>query len=343
MMYLRPIEARDLHDLIELNRLSGVGMTNFPKDPSILEQKIFHSQDSFAKEVLYPDKETYLFALMDPHLHKIVGISAIFATTGGGEPTYFYRREKVQVESPLSAVVKEIPLLSPISYVRGPSEICSLFLHPHYRKTGLGRLLSLARFHFMAAFPKRFTNSVYTELRGLIENNTSAFWEGIGKHFFNCSFLDALEMLKYGRSFISHFLPKNPIYVNLLPKEVQEVIGKTHPDTQGALNMLLSEGFTVTDEVDIFDAGPKLRALKSDIRTIQTSEKLTVVEIKDFPTEKPSFLVSNEHLEFRACLAFVAKKSSTTCALSSEACKALHIGLGDSVRLSSIHAQGETV
>lgn len=36
----------------------------------------------------------------------------------------------------------------------GPSEICSLFLHPDYRRGGLGRLLSFSRFGLIKAFPR---------------------------------------------------------------------------------------------------------------------------------------------------------------------------------------------
>lgn len=345
MIYLRPIQKSDLEGLINLNALSSVGMTTFPKDRRILEQKVFHSTDSFQKLVTTPDDELYLFVLEDSQNHEIIGISAVFATTGQGEAHYFFRRETITSNSALEAVVKHIPTLAPISYLRAPSEICSLFLHPDKRKHGLGKLLSLGRFHFMAAHPERFTDSLYTELRGFIENGTSIFWEGIGKHFFNMSFAEALELLKYSRSFMEHFIPKHPIYIPLLPKEVQAVIGKTHPSTEAALAMLLHEGFEITDEIDIFDGGPKLKALKKDVRTIRESKLFQVVEIQDAPPHDSDLLLSNCRLNFRACLGTIKIKEPNShtdpelflACIPSAIAEALQVGLGDIIRASPLH------
>ncbi len=339
MLFVRPIQKTDLDDLVALNELSSIGLTTLPKDPLILEKKINLSLDSFKRQVTTPENELYFFVLEDSSLHKIIGMSAIYATTGGTESLYFFQKENIISTSTLEAVSKKMPILSPISYIRGTTEIGSLFLHPERRKSGLGKLLSLCRFHFMAANPARCTNSLYTELRGVIENNTSLFWEGVGKHFFNMNFVDAIELLKYGRSFISHFLPKFPIYVSLLPKEVQEVIGKTHPKTAPVLTILLQEGFEVTDEIDIFDAGPKLRAFKHNIRTIRESKRVQITEIK--PTiecpDETEFLLSNERIDFRACISCLSIKDDKYITLTSEACEALQVGLGDTIRISPIH------
>lgn len=346
MIVLRPIQKSDLAGLVSLNALSSVGMTTFPKDARILEQKIFHSIESFQKVVTKPEDELYLFVLEDSLEHEIIGVSAIFATTGGRDAHYFFRKESITSNSSLEAVVKNIPTLSPISYLREPSEMCSLFLHPEKRKHGLGKLLSLGRFHFMAAQPLRFTDSLYTELRGFIENGTSIFWEGVGKHFFNMSFAEALELLKYGRHFIEHFIPKHPIYIPLLPKNVQEVIGKTHPHTEAALIMLLQEGFEITDEIDIFDGGPKLKALKKNIRTIRESILVQVTEIVETVTADTVLLLSNERLHFRACLGSIQNKEagaaaekgkpSTVC-ITSGVAENLQVGLGDIIRASPLY------
>ena len=350
MIFLRPIQKSDLEGLISLNALSSIGMTTFPKDARILEQKIFHSIDSFQKVVTKPEDELYLFVLEDSHNHEIIGVSAIFATTGGGEAHYFFRKETITSNSSLDAVVKSVPTLSSISYLREPSEICSLFLHPEKRKHGLGRLLSLGRFHFMAAHPERFTDSLYTELRGFIENGTSIFWEGIGKHFFNMPFNEALELLKYSRSFIEHFIPKHPIYISLLPKDVQNAIGKTHPSTEAALTMLLQEGFTITDEIDIFDGGPKLRALKKDVRTIRESKLFQVIEIQDTISEEPVLLLSNCRLNFRACVGNLQIKEPNEqnqeqlqelylATITSTVAESLQVGPGDIIRAAPLHKE----
>ena len=91
---------------------------------------------------------------------------------------------------------------------------------------------------------------------------------------------DALDMLKFGRHFISHFLPKYPIYIDLLAPSVQAVIGKTHAHTQSALNMLLEQGFEITPEVDVFDGGPKLKVQKKDVKIIARVKSILSVKFK---------------------------------------------------------------
>jgi arginine N-succinyltransferase len=322
----------DLAAYVELAFLSHTGITTLPKEPSILEQKLLLSLTSWNKEIQTPQDELYLFALEDTHSKKMIGVSAIQATTGGDDPLYFFLKEVYANPSSYPNVVKQIQLLTPVSYVRGPSEICSLFLHPDFRAHGLGKLLSLPRFLFMKEQPSRFTNSITAELRGVIENESSPFWEGVGRKFFNMNIHDALELLKFGRHFISHFLPKYPIYIDLLPQEVQAVIGKTHRHTQSALNMLLEQGFEITQEVDIFDGGPKLKVQKKDVKIIRESKKYRVGSLVDTISSGTHALLSNCSLHFRATISDVAIENETV-TLSKEVADALHVQMGDPILL----------
>ncbi|MBS0656049.1 MAG: arginine N-succinyltransferase, partial [Verrucomicrobia bacterium] len=282
MIIFRPIQYDDLPQFIHIASRAHLGFYTLPKSPKLLEHRIENSSASFQKEITTPGNELYLFAAVETDSNTLLGVSAIAATTGGNEPLYFFRKEYLDVPSHLPAVVKKIPLLTPISYVRGPSEICSLFVLPEYRHTGVGKLLSFARFFFVRLFPERFTGSFFAELRGIIDqNNSSPFWEGIGRHFFNMPLEQVHEMLEYGRGFISQFLPKHPIYISLLPRQVQEATGQIDSLTKGAFLMLQKLGFEVTDEIDLLDGGPKLRVLKENISIVKNSSIVTVVDIKD--------------------------------------------------------------
>lgn len=334
MIFLRAVQKRDLDDIIALSKKASLGFTTFPKDPKALEKKLLKSISSFQKEVEHPNDEFYLFALEDTVLHKVIGVSAIFATTGGGEPLYFFQKEDLAAQSSLPHVPKTIPILSPISYIRGPSELCSLFLHPDARAHGLGRLLSLGRFLFVAKFQERFTDSFFAELRGVIENERSPFWDGVGRHFLDITLHDALDLLcNHGRGFIPQFLPKYPIYIPLLPKEVQEVIGKTHRHTEAALMLLIHQGFTITDEIDLFDGGPKLRAMKNEIRVVTESREFLVVDIVESidPKEKV-YLLSNDNINFRACIGPVKIHDNQEITILKEAAQALLIDIGNTIR-----------
>ena len=336
MMFLRPIEEKDQHQFIELVHLSHIGLTSLPKEKRILLDKLHTSLASFKKAVSFPHKEKYLFVLEDTTTNKIIGMSAIRATTGGDEPLYFYKKEVIDITSHLEHVVKKIPILTPISYVHGPSELCSLYLHPQFRKSGYGRLLSLARFLFIACFPERFTATLFAALRGVIDNDISPFWNGIGHHFFNVSFAEVLDMSIYGKQFISHFLPQHPIYIPLLPYAVQNVIGTAHENSQAALSMLLQQGFQISDEVDIFDGGPILRAMTGKISAVELSKKLEITHIVDEIKNGTNCIISNDRIDFRAISGSIEIIGQDCARITSTLSDILSVGLGDWIRIIGI-------
>jgi arginine N-succinyltransferase len=312
-------------------------LPTLPDDRRLIEQKLQRSDNSFKKRVEEPEDELYLFVLEEATTGTIIGISGIEATTGGRYPLYFFRKEALTSKSLLAEVTKTIPILAPISYVHGPSELCSLFLQEEHRSKGFGKLLSFARFHFMVRFPERFTNSVITELLGYIENGECPFWNGIGRHFFNVSIYDAYKLLRHSKSFIPHFLPQYPIYVPLLPKVVQDVIGKTHKETEKVITLLLKQGFEISAEVDIFDGGPKLKAMTHNIKTMRECVERQVIKTEVlYATKGTTYLISNRQLQFRATCGQVLFHDDRTITLSEETAELLHISPGDWVALSPI-------
>src|SRR4051812_23204367 len=262
MFILRPACETDLPKLIELARSIIGGVTTLPVNEAFLEERIDDSSRAFSPKIKKPGGEYYLFVLENMGNGEIVGTSAIASRVGGFDPFYSYeiRAEKF-VHAPLK-IAKEIAVLHLKATHRGPSELCSLFLRADCRRGGLGRLLSLARLVFMRGFPKRFDPIVIAELRGYLDQeNKSPFWEWVGRHFFEHDFYQADGLSGLGnKEFIADLMPKHPIYVPLLPPSVQAVIGRVHHEAVPALNLLLGEGFVQTTEVDIFDAGPLVRA-----------------------------------------------------------------------------------
>ncbi len=191
---------------------------------------------------------------------KVVGISAVAGAVGLREPWYNYRVGLTVSASQELKIHREIPTLFLANDLTGNSELCSLFLHAGYR-TGLnGRLLSKARFLFMAEFRELFGNKVIAEMRGMSdENGRSPFWESLGRHFFKMEFSQADYLTGVGnKAFIAELMPKFPLYTCFLSEEARAVIGRVHPDTEPALAMLKGEGFSYQGYVDIFDAGPAI-------------------------------------------------------------------------------------
>jgi arginine N-succinyltransferase len=334
MLVLRPIRDADLPGLVALAKSTGGGLTTLPPDQDFLAGRITDSQRAFLPGVRRPGGENYLFALEDLESREVVGVSGVAARVGGFEPWYSYQIRLERHEHPPLKVQKDIPVLHLRQEHRGPTELGSLFLRTDRRRHGAGRLLSLGRMLFFAAFPKRFTEAVIAEMRGYTDaNGRSPFWEAVGRHFFQFDFYAADLLCGIGqKEFIADLMPRHPIYVPLLPPDVQAAIGRVHPQTEPALALLLGEGFARTDEVDIFDAGPQVRAPIAEIRSVRQAR---AAKVRAFtapaPDGRPERLVANGQLEFRATLGGVHEHEDGTVSLEPALAAALGVEPGAQV------------
>jgi len=339
MFLLRPICEADLPGLVALAGSTGGGLTTLPLNEEFLSDRIENSLRAFSPRVRKPGGEFYLFALEDTATRELVGVSGIMSRVGGFEPWFSYEiRPEHHAHPPLN-VAKDIPVLHLKEEHRGPSEICSLFLRADRRRGGAGRLLSLSRFLFIGAQPKRFTPSIIAEMRGYIDQTgRSPFWEAVGRHFFPIDFYAADVLSGLGeKEFIRDLMPRHPVYVPLLGSEVESVIGRVHHDTEPALALLLAEGFVKTNEVDIFDAGPLLRADTANIRTLRLARSANVKSAAlPGPAAAPQQLLANGALDFRATLGTVLENADVSVSLDSPTAAALNLDVGDKIWISPL-------
>ncbi len=337
MMLIRPVAYEDLDQLYALSAQARAGLTTLPHDRGVLDQTIQESMKSFEAVPQKPGGEGYLFVIEDLAKNKLAGTTAIFSKVGGFEPFYTYKIHTVTKKSKLLNVKKQIRYLKLVIDHNGPSEIGTLFLSPEYRGEGNGKLLSLSRFIFMAQYQQCFENEVIAEMRGVIdENDRSPFWEALGRHFFEVEFKKADLMVMRDKSFIAELMPKHPIYISLLPKEAQDVIAKAHEDTLGALHVLEQEGFAFKREIDIFEAGPLVRAKIEEIRTVKESQEAVVIEIKDAsPGFHPDAIIANVNSfqEFRAVVGGI-NDSPEGVQLTSDVAGVLNVKKGDKIRFA---------
>lgn len=339
MLVIRPISLDDLDALYEMANRAGYGLTTLPKDRELLHHRIVDSQESFARIGQRPRGEHYLFVLEDTTSQKPVGTTGIVAKVGGFEPFYAYKIETAIAQSDVLHVRKEIKFLKLIADHNGPCEIGSLFLLPEYRNGGNGRLLSLARFLFMAEYPKRFDPIVIAELRGIVdEGGLSPFWDALGRHFFDLDYPNADYLSVVNKKFIADLMPTHPIYIPLLPQSAQDVIGKVHQQTRPAMNILLEEGFSLNGMVDIFDAGPVVQCRRDEIRTVKESRSALVEEMSESPMDGPRMIVASSTNEFHACLGEVQILPSNGVRLSGETARSLKLNVGDKVRFATARA-----
>lgn len=337
MIIIRPIQRNDQEAFAEFSFESLLGMTNLPRNREKLLDKIIHSENSFSQSVQEPGEEEYYFVLEDLTTGRIGGICGILAKSTQSF-TYCYHIKTLPFCAKHFSTPKEIQVLKIMANPPNSSEICALYLQPSFRHSGQGRLLSLSRFLFIAAHPKRFKKKMIAEMRGYIDQRQiSPFWEGIGHHFCQLSFIELMTQLESNHAFIPEILPPFPIYISLLPKETQEAIGKVHDQTKPAYQMLLQENFSFDDRVDIFEGGPILAAPTSKIRAIKQSALVSVRLTSDPLTEEKEYLLGNERIDFRACIGQMQLISKKEALINEQAADALLIKEGDRIRYVSIH------
>lgn len=342
-LVFRPAVLSDLDDIVQLAHEARAGMTSLPKDRRLLFQRLKKSQDSLYKEVTQPSDEIYFFVLEHQLKKKVVGIANIVASVGVSEPFYSYTIHSFKKQSHYLGKVKPVSLLKLTLTRNGPSEIGGLYVAKQYRKQGVGRFLSLSRFLFVASFPHRFRKTIIAEMRGV--NNSrgqSPFWASIGKQFFDMDFKVADLESSMGKQFIADLMPRYPIYINLLPKSVQAVIGKAHQNTLPALKILESEGFEAGASVDIFDGGPKVSCLTSSIRTIHDSKTARIMQSDSMPKNFTElFLVCNDELkQFRVlCVPAQVSQDNHALSLSTHDVMRLQYRRADAVRYVRLYSQ----
>jgi len=342
MLVIRPVCMNDLDQLVELAFMSSFGLTSLPKDRELLRKRVAASQRAFADTPQRPGGEAYLLVMEDTEAQRIAGTCGVISKVGGFEPFYAYRVERSINESKVLNVRKEIETLHLVEEHDGPCEIGSLFLRPSHRRSGLGRLLSLSRFLFLAEHPERFDPTVIAEMRGVIdERGHSAFWDALGRHFFDIDFPDADYLSLVNKQFIGELMPRYPIYVTLLPREAQVVIGEVHDRTRPALRLLMSEGFRKFDLVDIFEAGPMVRCPLKEIRAVRESVKAKVAGVSDRDEPSPTFILSNARHDYRACLGEIAPHGAGEVTLSRDVAEALCVTPGEMIRYAPLRPKSQ--
>lgn len=307
MLTVRPVNFADLQMIEKLAVVSGGRLTTLPANRDHLSELISRTVQSLRKHVERPGAESYHFVLEDTENGEIVGVSGIEAAVGLNSPFYSYRVEDVVHASSELQIHNRIPALHLCQDYIGSSRLYTLFLDDAHRSRNNLLLLSLARFLFIAANPRRFAPRIIAELQGVTDDRgRSPFWENLGHHFFNMEFEEANYLTGIdSKRFIADLLPHNPVYLPLLSEAVRSAIGKPREDATEVQALLESEGFSYRNYIDIFDGGPTLEAPTHMLRTFSHSQllPLTVSGHAEAPgpNAKPA-LVSLDGLEAFRCL-----------------------------------------
>ncbi|BBP77964.1 arginine N-succinyltransferase [Pseudomonas gingeri NCPPB 3146 = LMG 5327] len=330
-MIVRPARLSDLPALLSLARSAGAGLTTLPADPVRLRHRLEWAEKTFAGEAQRADAD-YLFVL-ETAQGEVVGICAVAGAVGLREPWYNYRLGLFVAASKSLSINRHLPTLFLGNDMTGHSELCSLFLGAGHRNGLNGRLLSKARFLFLAEFRGHFGDKVIAEMRGYSdEQGVSPFWEGLGRHFFKMDFADADYLTGQGnKTFIAELMPKFPLPTCLLPEAARAVIGRVHPNTEPALGMLKAEGFGFKDYIDIFDGGPLIECATDEIRAVRDSQVL-VLSIGTPGEQAEPWLIHNRRFSDCRIGTAPARVAAGTLIVDAAAARALGLEAGASVR-----------
>jgi arginine N-succinyltransferase len=336
MLLIRPAALDDLDAIESLAVEAGPGMTNLPPKRDLLREKIRQSLETVAAETASVPGGGYFFVAEDRIDGRIVGCCGILTGVGIDRPFYSFRVTCLTHSSQELGEYEPVEVLQMVEEYRGSTEIATLFLLPEARRDGNGKHLSRSRFLYMAEFPHRFAGRVMAEMRGMQdERGHSCFWDNLGRKFIHMDFSKADYLSSLGRyQFIADMMPKFPIYLRLLPAEVQAVIGKTHEATGPALALLEREGFRFEGCIDVFDAGPTVHCPLDQIRTVRDSERLLVERVRDSATaDGGEHMVCNtRQQDFRLTRASIARPEPGVTELDRPTAKLLGVSAGDHVR-----------
>lgn len=335
MIRVRRVQERDREKLWKLIQQIEIGLTSLPPDRQALDDKISRALQCFAHSSV-ENSPYYFFVMEDCENGELMGCSAIEGNVGYDDAFYSYKLSKLsRYNKPLN-IHQTTPVLFLVNDYQGATELRAFFIAKPYRHQHYGKLLSWSRFLFMAENPTMFPDPIIAELRGVSdESGSSPFWKSLGEKFFDMDFQLADFLSGIGRKhFIADLMPKHPIYVKLLTQEAQDVIGKSHPRTQAAENLLQEQGFYFNGYIDIFDGGPVYETTLSAIKLVQESCCFIVSEIRADIVDSPPYLLAKINPDFFVCAGDAIITPDNQLIITKKAAATLNAKVGDTLRIA---------
>lgn len=374
MYVIRRAKVDDGATLLKLAKM--VHFINLPPDKEIITQKIVHSRNCFLKlanakaepepepmpksiaglgneqtsveglGVSAASADLYVFVLEDAASGNVLGTSQTLAKMGGpGNPNFSFRLEKREFfsESLQTGTTQTVAVLREDE--SGPTEIGGLIIQPSFRghPKRLGWFLSVVRFHFMGLHRARFSDKVIAEMMAPITADShNLLWDYLGRRFIPLSYDEADRFCQYSREFIAGLLPREPLYLSLLPPAARAVIGEVGPETRSARRMLEKLGFVYSGIVDPFDGGPHLAASTDEISLVRETVRLKAGKTVRATACKRKGVVSvlKDNGEFFAIHEDFAVHPDGTIGLTRDHAKALGIEPGEPVGVTPTDRKG---
>ncbi|MBL8764375.1 MAG: arginine N-succinyltransferase [Phycisphaerae bacterium] len=310
MFVIRRAKIEDVPTLLKLARM--VHFINLPADKDILTEKTQWSRQCFllagesveglgshagtvadspehraestafasGLRALTGRSPLFMFVMEDTESASVVGTSQLIAAMGGpGRPNLSWQLSRREMFSQslqigTSHVTARLHLDE-----SGPTELGGLILQPSARghRQKLGAFLSLVRFHFIGLHRGMFADRVLAELMAPMDGGgQNHFWEYFSRRFINLTYDEADRFCQHSKEFMLNLLPREEIYLTLLPPEARAVVGQVGPETAPAKRMLEKLGFAYHNRIDPFDGGPNLEADTDSISMVRATDRATL-------------------------------------------------------------------
>lgn len=284
--------------------------------------------------------DVFVFAMEETSSASVVGTSQLISRMGGpGDPNYSMKLTERRFFSKSLNFGTTHTVARLYADESGPTEVGGLVLQASLRgqqhakgKTGggagarPGRFLSWVRFHFMGVFRETFPDRVVAEMAPPVSpDGDNLFWDHIGRKFVPVKYAEADRFCQYNRAFIEELLPKDDIYLTLLPLEVLNMVAQVSAETIPARRMLEKQGFRYKGFIDPFDGGPHLEADTDHIPLVRDTKRATIGgSISPAKCDTRGIVsVTNAEGEFRAIETEFAVTGETL-RLTKEALNTLH-------------------
>lgn len=328
MFLIRQAKPQDVPTLLKLARM--VYFLNLPPEERLLAAKVAQSELCFKRlagspeapasngsrirpasgkdglSTLDEEGDFFLFTMEELSSGGVIGTSQLRAHQGGpGNPNWSLRIGEKRFHSASLGFGTSHTVVQLHADESGPTEIGGIILQPSHRGHPVrpGRLLSFVRFHLIGLHRRLFADRILAEMMGPVTSEgDSAFWDAFGRKFIPVKFPEADRFCQHNRRFISELLPKEEIYLTLMPLEILNSVGVVSRETIPARRMLENMGFRYRGFVDPFDGGPHLDAVTDDLPVIRDTHTARAGRLVDRDACMQSGIVSTlgEMGEFRA-------------------------------------------
>jgi len=297
MDVFRVAQSSDIEAILKISAEAGKGLSTVPKTLKDVENYVSHTESFIAGK---SDGNSVLFVIESDG--EILGISGIIVQTDFNSPFWSLEHKRI---TPSQAGMSAKPKYAALQLSKkfcGYSEVGTLLLSRKSRGRGWGKLLSLGRLAFINSHKSSFNDNIMADIRGWQnETGTSPFWTGLSSKFLEVSFDEAERLLSRDKEFLSNFMPREPLYLQLLDKQVRASIGKANDRSFGALKLLRGAGFSVTNFCNVLDGGPALECHISD--TVVAKTESLAHNFSDTVPSELSLQYNGTGYDFRAIIA----------------------------------------